>query len=194
MSMVHGYHLVWSAYGWWLPNDPRGSGSRAIRVEALHQFGDIHYGRKVVQPSSTELREFFAQSKDHLKFKPRIFTANEVQIIAQTFAKAIADKRWVCHACAIMPEHVHVLMGRRLDTAETMVETFQQQSRAALIDAGCFPPMHAVWTAGRRVIYKSSPPAMASCVEYIENNPREIGLPEQRWDYVTPYDSRLTPF
>jgi hypothetical protein len=23
--MVVAYHLIWTAYGWWLPNDPRGS-------------------------------------------------------------------------------------------------------------------------------------------------------------------------
>lgn len=25
--MIHGYHLIWGAYGFWLPNDPRGSWS-----------------------------------------------------------------------------------------------------------------------------------------------------------------------
>lgn len=161
--MVHGYHLVWTAYGWWLPNDPRGSGSREIRVEAIKNLGDIHYGRKDVQPSSTDLRAFLAESKDLLKYEPRIFTTNEIQIIAASFAQTIGDNRWVCHACAIMPGHVHLLRGRRLDTAETIVETLQEESRAALIEAGCFPPTHAVWTAGHRIVYKNSPDAMVSC-------------------------------
>jgi hypothetical protein len=26
--MIAGYHLIWTAYGWWLPNDPRGSTSQ----------------------------------------------------------------------------------------------------------------------------------------------------------------------
>ena len=24
--IVIAHHLIWTAYGWWLPNDPRGSG------------------------------------------------------------------------------------------------------------------------------------------------------------------------
>ena len=28
--LVIAYHLIWTAYGWWLPNDPRGSGSVTI--------------------------------------------------------------------------------------------------------------------------------------------------------------------
>jgi hypothetical protein len=37
--MVFGYHFIFSAYGFWLPNDPRGSWSDTIRVYDLLQFG-----------------------------------------------------------------------------------------------------------------------------------------------------------
>jgi hypothetical protein len=37
--MVLGYHIILSAYGFWLPNDPRGSWSETIRVYELLQFG-----------------------------------------------------------------------------------------------------------------------------------------------------------
>jgi len=33
--LVIGYHLIWTGYGWWLPNDPRGSGLiRKHRLDA----------------------------------------------------------------------------------------------------------------------------------------------------------------
>lgn len=37
--MVAGYHLIWTAYGFWLPNDARGSTSVEIRVEKLKGCG-----------------------------------------------------------------------------------------------------------------------------------------------------------
>src|SRR4051794_38145201 len=37
--MILGYHLVFGAYGFWLPNDPRGSGSWHVWAEHLRQFG-----------------------------------------------------------------------------------------------------------------------------------------------------------
>ncbi len=46
--MVAGYHLIWTVYGYWLPNDPRGSTSTKIRVEPLRDLGEFHYGRKEV--------------------------------------------------------------------------------------------------------------------------------------------------
>ena len=61
--MVAGYHLIWTAYGWWLPNDPRGSSSHEIRVERIADLGDLHFGRKEVQPKSEELRCFFENAR-----------------------------------------------------------------------------------------------------------------------------------
>ena len=40
------HHLIWTAYGWWLPNDPRGSGSKTVRNPSLAQLGNLHFGRK----------------------------------------------------------------------------------------------------------------------------------------------------
>ena len=65
--MVAGYHLIWTVYGYWLPNDPRGSTSTEIRVERLQDLGEIHYGRKDIQPSSKEIREFHKQAREILK-------------------------------------------------------------------------------------------------------------------------------
>ena len=33
--IIIAYHLVWTVYGTWLPNDPRGSGSRFVASPAL---------------------------------------------------------------------------------------------------------------------------------------------------------------
>jgi hypothetical protein len=54
--MVAGFHFIWTAYGWWLPNDPRGSSSHEIRVERIAELGDLHHGRKAVQPAGREIR------------------------------------------------------------------------------------------------------------------------------------------
>jgi hypothetical protein len=57
--LVIAYHLIWTAYGWWLPNDPRGSGSRTIRQEIIADLGELHYGRKQVQPADRDVRDFY---------------------------------------------------------------------------------------------------------------------------------------
>jgi hypothetical protein len=37
--MIVAYHIIFSAYGFWLPNDPRGSWSDFIRSWELFRFG-----------------------------------------------------------------------------------------------------------------------------------------------------------
>ena len=56
--MVIAYHLVWTAYGTWLPNDPRGSGSRAVFTPAIAELGPAHYGRRKVQPGRQIVARF----------------------------------------------------------------------------------------------------------------------------------------
>ena len=66
--LVIAYHLIWTAYGWWLPNDPRGSGSDEVRKDELDDLGPIHFGRKSEQPSRDELRAFHREASEHLDF------------------------------------------------------------------------------------------------------------------------------
>ncbi len=37
--IVIAHHLIWTAYGWWLPNDPRGSTSHTIASDVLAEPG-----------------------------------------------------------------------------------------------------------------------------------------------------------
>jgi hypothetical protein len=53
------YHLVWAAYGWWLPNDPRGSISAGMADENIKGLGAAHYGRKPVQPPRSIVQQFY---------------------------------------------------------------------------------------------------------------------------------------
>ncbi|MCP4379158.1 MAG: hypothetical protein GY794_23680 [bacterium] len=37
---VIAYHLIWTAYGWWLPNDPRRSTSHLMRRDIVTTLGE----------------------------------------------------------------------------------------------------------------------------------------------------------
>ena len=65
---VIAYHLIWTAYGWWLPNDLRGSMSRFVHSDVISDLGDLHYGRKRIQPAARDVRAFYEAVKGKLKF------------------------------------------------------------------------------------------------------------------------------
>ena len=80
--MIAGYHLIWTVYGSWLPNDPRGSSSHEIRNAAIADLGDVHFGRKRMQPAGREIREFYDAARGLLKYPIRSLADEEIQSIS----------------------------------------------------------------------------------------------------------------
>ena len=143
--MIAGYHCVWTVYGYWLPNDPRGSMSREIRNAAIAGLGDIHYGRKKIQPVRRVLRDFHDAARQVLRHELLNFSAAEAQAIAASFAEVIRERSYTCYACAIMPDHIHILIRKHRDIAETMIDHLQKKSREVVLRLGSRAADHPVW-------------------------------------------------
>jgi REP element-mobilizing transposase RayT len=186
--MVAGYHLICTAYGYWLPNEPRGSTSSTVRVEKLRPLGDVYYGRKPVQPSSATLRAFHEQARDLLAQAVLTFDDEDIELIGKAIGAKIVECDYTCHACAIMPDHVHLLIRRHRDKAEQMLEHFKAATRAALVDAGKRRPPHPVWTDGAGWKgFINTRQDFEREIDYIRQNPEKIGRPQQTWEFVQPY-------
>lgn len=186
--MVVGYHLIWTAYGWWLANDPRGSGSIEIRVETLEKLGELHKGRKKVQPPGSEVTEFYREAQDLLKHPLLTFSQKDLATIAAAFKKVIEENGYVCHACAIMPDHVHMLVRRHLHYAEAMIEKLQTASRNAVIAAGMRSITHPVWGGKGWKVFLITRKDFERTEGYIWQNPIKINWPAQEWEFVKKYD------
>ncbi len=183
--MVVAYHLVWTAYGTWLPNDPRGSGSRDVYTPVLAELGPSHYGRKSIQPRRTVVREFYVEAKPRLQFPIVRFDARHRNEVGAAFADVIASRRYTCYACAIMPDHVHMVTRKHRDRAEAMIEHLQSASRLRL----SLPDDHPTWTKNGWKVFLRTPVEVRSRVRYVEGNPIKEGLPSQQWPFVTAYDN-----
>jgi REP element-mobilizing transposase RayT len=189
--MVAGYHLIWTAYGCWLPNDPRGSSSHELREEKLTPLGKLHYGRKVDQPPSSVIRSFYRRADDALEHPKLLLTDDEIQLVATSFEQTIQHREYTCYACAIMPDHVHLLIRRHRDKAEAMIECLQNDSRQALIAAGPRAITHPVWGGPGWKVFLNTRADMEGRVKYICENPIKAGRPEQDWGFVKAYDGWL---
>jgi REP element-mobilizing transposase RayT len=192
--MVVGYHLIWTAYGWWLPNDPRGSSSHEIRVERIADLGELHYGRKAVQPPAAEIRRFYQEARTLLKHELRTFDDGEIELIGRALGRVIAEKGYTCYACAVMPDHVHLLIRRHRDRSEVMIECFQDGSRDELIATGRRPPDHPVWGGPGWRVFLSTRGDMERVARYIRENLIKAGRPEQVWAFVRPYDGWMPAY
>jgi len=189
--MVAGYHLIWTAYGCWLPNDPRGSTSHELRVDILKELGQLHFGRKKVQPCASRLREFYERAEPLLRHAILTISDADLAVVADGFGQIMKRHRYTCYACAIMPDHVHVLIRKHRHLAEDMIENLQNESRDALIKASCRKAVHPVWARHGWKVYLDSRDEIERTIRYIRANPLKAGRPEQTWPFVVAYDGWL---
>lgn len=186
--IVIAHHLVWTAYGTWLPNDPRGSGSHCVASPLLAELAELHFGRKAVQPAPNVVREFYDRAEELLDHPIIRFDAHQIVEIAAAFTDTIARHAYTCYACAILPDHVHVVIRKHRHRAEAMILNLQNESRSRLSGSGAIPANHPVWTKGGWRRFLDSPDAVRTGVRYVEKNPVKAGLGPQKWPLVKPYD------
>jgi REP element-mobilizing transposase RayT len=186
--LVIAYHLIWTTYGSWLPNDPRGSGSHSVACDALADLGALHYGRRKVQPAGWVIAEFYERALPILKFPVIPFSAQEISHVAEAIGRVMAQQRYTCYACAVMPDHAHLLLRKHKDNAEDMIEAIQATTRDVVVATGMRVPSHPVWTKGGWKVFLDHPDDVRRTIRYIEQNPAKAGLPAQAWGFVQPYD------
>src|SRR4029079_11798334 len=156
MSVI-AYHLIWTAYGTWLPNDPRGSGSRVVNTPELAELGPVHYGRKTVQPRRYDVRAFYKDAEEHLDYPVIRFNAKQRDAIGKVFGEVTREHNYTCYACAVMPDHVHVVIRKHRDSAEQMIGNLQGASRTRLRSDGVVADEHPVWTRNGWKVFLNSP-------------------------------------
>ena len=198
--MVHGYHTIFGAYGFWLPNDPRGSWSDFIGSWEIAKFGRSTTSMDRQQLTDDEQRQRQA-AKLVLKYPPVQFTGTQARTIGRGFATCVQASNLSIWACSILPEHVHLVVARHTYAAELIANQLKGQATKQLrkeqIDPlqsyakpGHRPP--APWATGQWIVYLDTEEAIDGAIHYVEQNPIKEGKPLQSWPCVTPF-SGLDP-
>ncbi|MCH8923303.1 MAG: transposase, partial [Planctomycetes bacterium] len=191
--IVIAHHLIWTVHGHWLPNDPRGSTSRTVCSDLIAELGEHHYGRRRVQPPRQEVREFYDGAGVVLEHPLLAFSNEQIDIIAEAFAEIISQQQYTCYACAVMPDHTHLVIRKHKHRAEEMIDRLQMASRLRLQDPDLdeehsIDVNHPVWTSGGFGGFIDHPDVVRKVIRYIENNPLKQRMPGQSWDFVKTYD------
>ena len=182
--MIIAYHAIFTTYGTWLPNDPRGSFSEKIYKEELDVLGDIQYGRKYPQPPRSELSQFWSLSHRKLARDPFFIDDRTRATVATGFAQVTSRLKLHVGACAIMNDHVHLLVMRTGRKIEYLVGQFKGAATKALgLDV-------TPWTKGCWKVFIDKETALYAAAAYIERNPIADGVGAQNLDFVTPLPER----
>ncbi|MBE3099683.1 MAG: transposase [Planctomycetes bacterium] len=180
--MVIAYHSIFTTYGTWLPNDPRGSFSKAVYSEELRNLGAIRYGRQSPQPDWPTLSRFRAAASPRLKRPPFYITDETRPLVAQGLGGEVERLGVSVLECSIMNDHVHMVVLRSRFRIEYVVNQLKGAATRALGLA------ETPWTRGGWNVFLDDEDALRAALEYVRANPAAAGLPPQQWPFVTPIE------
>jgi REP element-mobilizing transposase RayT len=194
---VLAYHVIFSAYGFWLPNDPRGSWSEFVASWELFRYGSATKveTRQSVAGTAHD-RQKRLEAKQALKYPPVEFTGPQALGVVQAFGAEAADCGYNIHACAILPDHVHLVLGRHAYAVEKMVGRLKAAASKALADSGQHPlaewpgedgSFPSPWARGCWKVFLFTAEDVRRSIRYAEENPAKEGKRQQTWSFVKPF-------
>ena len=195
--MVIGFHVNFGAYGFWLPNDPRGSNSEYVRDWKILPFGKatkVRNRRNVSRaPHDRELR---TRAKRELLYPAVRFDGRQALSVANGFAEAVRKSGYVIYACSVLPCHVHLVVRPHRYAIEQVVNLLKGAATRRLMRDGLHPlqdyrtregKVPSPWEEECGHEFLFTEPDMRRAIDYVEQNPTKEGKPPQHWSFVTRY-------
>ena len=191
--MILGFHSISGMYGFWLPNDPRGSWSDFVASWVLFRYGAA---------TKTDTRQSVAgarhdvaarlQAKQGLKYPPVVLNGYQALAVGHGFADAIQKSGYHVLACAILPEHVHWVIGWRLRSIRRIVGHLKGRATHHLIKENLWSDaVRPVWAESGWNVVIDNLQHLQAAIAYVENNPIKEGKKRQHWPFVTTLDDYL---
>ncbi len=137
--MIHGYHLIWGTYGFWLPNDPRGSWSEFVASWELARFGRATRCTERREIDSAVWSQWRTAALSALRFPPVELTGVQARAVGNGFGVAVRKSRFTIWACSILPCHVHLVIARPAYKAEQICNLLKGEATRQLKSSSLHP-------------------------------------------------------
>jgi REP element-mobilizing transposase RayT len=196
--MVLGYHVIFGAYGFWLPNDPRGSWSDFVGSWELWRYGRA---TKTTETHSLAARDHNVgqrlAAKEALKYPAVTFTGIQARAIGRGFAEYVKRSGLIVWACALLPDHVHLVVARFRLSIEQVVIQLKGAATESLLAENIHPfgelresngRLPKCFARGQWSVFLDTVEDIQRSIEYTEDNPAKEGKKSQKWPFVSPID------
>jgi REP element-mobilizing transposase RayT len=197
--MILASHVIISCYGFWLPNEERGSWSEFVRSWELYQkFGPatkVSTHRSVAHLPYDRQRRAEAQAS--LRYEPVRFNGLQARAVARGFALQVEKCGYVIYACAILRNHAHLVVKRHSYDVAQVVNLLKGAASRQLEREGLHPfldhrradgTLPSPWASKCWKVYLDTPEDVRRAVKYTEDNPVKEGKRRQEWSCVTALD------
>lgn len=193
--MILAYHVIFGAYGFWMPNDPRGTWSDFVGSWDLYHFGHAkpHEARAEL---SEESERRLLEMKRSLKFSAVQFNGPQAQSIGTGFGIAAKKSKIKILRCSILPQHVHLiiayhqikiryLVGMLKGEATKQMERDRRHPLSGHVDR--FGQTPTPWNVKCWTVYLDDNVGISNAIRYVDANPIKEGKPRQVWGFEHPF-------
>jgi REP element-mobilizing transposase RayT len=136
------------------------------------------------------------EAKHHLKYPPVRFTRAQIDVIGEGVSQTVAQLQLVVFACAIMPEHVHLVTAAHARDPDVLIGFLKRSGTRELAAHGSHPlaafrdargRVPSPWAEEGWPVFLDTVEQMCQAIEYVQQNPEKEGLPQQHWSFVVPF-------
>jgi REP element-mobilizing transposase RayT len=135
-------------------------------------------------------------AKAALIYPPVSISGEQALTIALGFRDQVQKSNYTIWACAIMPEHTHLVLARHSYHVERMANLLKGAATTRMIRE-CNHPlrMHALpgerpprmWSAHEWKVFLDNEDAILEAIAYVEQNPEKEGKNRQHWSFIVPF-------
>lgn len=195
--MILATHAILSTYGFWLPNDPRGSWSDFVGSWELFRAGGTATKIDTTRSAAAHRHDVTARraAKESLDRSPVVLDGEQAKLVAYGFADAAKSCGSEILACAVLPEHMHLVLTNGGIPFRRLLTRLKADATKRLKNAGRHPFVTAdgtdpppMWARGGWNVFLDSDEAIFRSIAYVEENPGKEGKPRQRWSFVVKYN------
>ena len=121
----------------------------------------------------------------------------QAQAAAFGIAAVLPKVNLTLHACAIMPDHVHVVAAAHGLSGDEIIECLKRAGTRGMNQAGLHPlrefpkasnRLPSPWGGGGWKVMLFTHAKVRTAIQYVEENPVRAGFKPQRWSFVVPYE------
>jgi REP element-mobilizing transposase RayT len=194
-----GLHLTFGTYGFWLPNDPRGSGSKVVKAQHLYDAGGpattVDCQHSVAGKAHD--RSLRLRTKAALKYPAVKLTGLQARTAAIGMGEIAARIGLRVNAFAMMPDHVHCVVGVHRLNGEELIECLKRAGTRAMNAVGLHPlkdsprpngKLRSPWGEKGWVDFLDTVEEVRRLIHYVEDNPLRAGLKPQNWPFVIKFE------
>jgi REP element-mobilizing transposase RayT len=131
-------------------------------------------------------------AKRVLRYPPVTITGEQAVAVVAGFRRACEEAGYRIHACAVLPEHVHLVVGVHTRDIRTIIGHMKSRATRALKERGLWAnDNRPLWSAHGWNAWLEDEGSVQRAIEYVEQNPLKEGKRPQRWSIVAPFDLEL---